>query len=187
MAFKCVTMHFGSRNPKVDYELDGVPLRKSSLEKDHGVLVSDALKSSQQVKAAAAKANKMVGLIRRNFCYLNTDMCKTMYCTLARPHIEYAIQSWSPYLKKDIEELEKVQRRMAKLVPEHKDLTYKERCKRLGIYSLVKRRLKGDLIETYKIIHGIENVDKGVFFKMRDGVTRTNTLKIEKRGIGEQI
>ena len=80
-------MHLGSRNPKVDYELDGVPLRKSSLEKDLGVLVSDDLKSSQQVKAAAAKANKMVGLIRRNCCYLNTDMCRTLYCTLVRPHM----------------------------------------------------------------------------------------------------
>ena len=67
-------------------------------------------------------------------------------------------------------------------MPEHKDLTYKERCKRLGIYSLERQRLRGDLIETYKIIHGIENVDKGVFFKMRDGTTRTNTLKIEKKG-----
>ena len=89
-AGKCVTMHLGNRNPKVAYELDGVPLRKSSLEKDLDVHVSNDLKSSQ-VKAAAAKANKMVGLIRRNFRYLNTDICRTLYCTLVRPHIEYAI------------------------------------------------------------------------------------------------
>ena len=132
--------------------------------------------------AAAAKGYRMVGLIRRNFSYLDIEMCRTLYCSLVRPHVEYAIQSWSPYLRKDIEELEKVQRRMTRLVPELKTLNYEERRKRLGIYSLEKRRLRGDLIETYKIVHGLENVDREIFFRMRDGITRTNTLKLEKRG-----
>ena len=181
-AERCATMHLGSRNPRAGYELDGVTLRKSSLEKDLGILVSEDLKATQQVKSAAAKGNKMVGLIRRTFTCLNVEMCRILYCTLVRPHIEYAIQSWSPYLRKDIDELEKVQKRMTRLVPELSNLKYEERCKRLGIYPLEKRRLRGDLIETYKIIHGLENLDQGIFFSMREGITRTNNFKLEKRG-----
>ena len=151
------------------------------MEKDFGVLVSEDLKSSHQVKAAAAaaKGNRMVGLIR-NFSHLDIEMCRTLYCTLVRPHVEYAIQSWSPYMRKDTEELEKVHRRMTRLVPEL-NLNYEEMCKMLGIYSLEKRRLRGDLLETYKIVYGLENVDQGIFFRMRDGITRTNTLKLDRR------
>ena len=76
------------------------------MEKDFGVLVSEDLESSHQVRPAAAKGNRMVGLIR-NFSHLDIEMCRTLYCTLVRPHVEYVIQSWSPYKRKDIEELEK--------------------------------------------------------------------------------
>ena len=69
-----------------------------------------------------AMANRMVGLIKRNFSYVDMEICKTMYCSLVRPHLKYAVQSWSPYYRKITEELQKVQKRMTKLVPELKDL-----------------------------------------------------------------
>merc|ERR1712212_473283 len=128
-----------------------------------------------------AKANRMVGLIKRNFSHLDLEMCQTLYCSLVRPHLEYAVQSWSPYFRKDIEELEKVQRRMTKLVPELKDLPYEEQCQSFNITSLEKRRLRGDLIETFKIVHGYENIERDVFFELTDSNTRTNTCKLGKR------
>ena len=112
---------------------------------------------------------------------MNNEMCRTLYCSLVRPHLEYAVQVWSPYFQKDIEELEKVQRRMTKLVPELKNLPYETRCNRLGISTLQKRRLRGDLIEVYKIIHGFENVNMNDFFEFNIGGTRTNTCKLRKR------
>ena len=71
---------------------------------------------------------------------------------------------------------------MTKLVPELKDLTYEERCRQLDLTTLEKRRERGDLIETYKIVHGRENIRKEDFFSFRTNCTRSNTLKLEKRG-----
>lgn len=179
---KCSTMHIGHRNPKVKYELNGHELKETDVEKDLGVLISQDLKPAHHIGVIAAKANRMVGLIRRNFNYIDVEMCKTLYVSLVRPHLEYAVQSWSPYYRKDIDELEKVQRRMTKLVPELKDLPYEERCARLGLTSLEKRRLRGDLIETFKIVHGYENVDREIFFELASTVTRSNNCKLKKRG-----
>ena len=149
----------GHRNPHFRYNLSSRQLKESSMEKDLGVYVSADLKPSHHVNVAAAKGNQLVGLIRRNFPDMDMDTCNMLYCALVRPHLEYAVQSWSPYFRKDIAELEKVQRRMTKLVPELKCLEYEERCRRLGITTLEKRRRRGDLIETYKILNGFEDID----------------------------
>ena len=137
-AEKCITMHIGHRNPHVAYSLNGSQLKDSNLEKDLGVHISSDLKPACNVNIAASKGNRMVGLIRRNFPLLDNEMCKSLYCSIVRPHLEYAIQSWSPYFVKDIQELEKVQRQMTKLVPELKDLDYEERCASLGLTTLEK-------------------------------------------------
>ena len=180
-ANKCVTMHIGHRNPKVAYELNGEELKHSEAEKDLGVMVAENLKPEIHIGKIAAKANRMVGLIKRNFNYLNLEMCQSLYSSLVRPHLEYAVQAWSPYFEKDKQKLEKVQRRMTKLVPELKNLPYEDRCKQFNITSLEKRRLRGDLIEAFKIIHGHENVDRNIFFEMADSNTRSNTCKLKKR------
>ena len=104
-------------------------------------------------------------------------MCKTLYCSLVRPHLEYAVQCWSPHFRKDIDELEKVQRRMTKLV-----LEFTERYNQLELTSLEKRRERGDLIETYKILNGMENIDSGIFFELNSNPTRSNMCKLQKRG-----
>ena len=69
---------------------------------------------------------------------------------------------------KDIEVLEKVQHRATRMVPGLKRLPYEDRLRRLDIYSLTARRLRGDLIETYKLLHGYTNVDYRIFFQKHD-------------------
>ena len=91
------------------------------------------------------------------------DNCKIAKCqtvaTLApvyiRPNLEFCIPAWCPYLSKDIEVMEKVQRRATKMVPELKNLQYEDRLQRLGILNLSARRLRGDLIETFKIMNSL--------------------------------
>ena len=175
-------MHIGHRNPKSSYTLNGVVLSETEAEKDLGVLISNDLKPSKHINAIAAKANKIVGLIKRTFAYIDVDMGRSLYVSLVRPHLEYAVQSWSPYFKKDIEELEKVQRRMTKLVTGISELQYEERCKRLNITTLETRRLRGDLIQTYKIVNDHDNVNKDLFFEKHVGITRGNSAKLVKRG-----
>ena len=146
-AEKCVTMHMGHRNPGYVYNLNGKPLEESVLEKDLGVHVSSDLKPAGHVGVAAAKGNRMVGLIRRNFPDLDMGSGRVLYCSLVRPHLEYAVQSWSPYFQRDVDIIEKVQRRATRLVPEISHLSYGDRCKELNIQMLVERRLRGDMNE----------------------------------------
>ena len=178
---KCATMHIGLHNQKQDYILNNKALKKSDLEKDLGVLVSNDLKPSKHVAAVALKANRVVGIIKKNFEYLDKETIISLHCTLVRPILEYAVQSWCPYLAKDIDELEKVQHRITKLVPGLEDLPYEDRCKELKLPTLKERRLRGDLIEVYKILRGFEGTDYTKFFKIRHSNTRGHQWKLEKK------
>ena len=84
--------------------------------------------------------------------------------------MEYCVQAWNPYYRKDIDIFEKIQRCASKMVPELRHLSYSDRLKRLKLTSPEDRRQRGDLIETYKNISGQENVKCDKFFKMADFV-----------------
>ena len=144
---KCKILHFGQNNPKYQYSLNGRPLEISTLEKDLGVNVSDSFKFSTHITKIAAKANGILGRIKRTFTYLDVENVRLLYTSMVRPHLEYAVQSWSPHLKKDIETLEKVQRRATRLVPELSDLPYEDRLKAFKLTSLEdRRRLQGEML-----------------------------------------
>ena len=95
------------------------------------------------------------------------------------PHLEYAVQFWSPSQRKDIEKLEAVQARATKLIPSIGHLGYQRRLERLNLYSLEKRRLRGQLIETYKILSSIDKIDHRNLFTLSNNQTRTNGWKLE--------
>ena len=75
----------------------------------------------------------------------------TLYCTYVGPHIEFAISAWNPFLKKDVVTLEKVQRRATRMPTSLKGLDYEERLNRMNLMSLELRRVRGDLIQMYKV------------------------------------
>ena len=89
------------------------------------------------------------------------------------------MQFWSPSHRKDIDRLEKVQARATKLIPSIRHMSYERRLERLNLYSLEKRRIRGQLIETFKILKGIENIDYKKLFNLSRNQTRSNGWKLE--------
>ena len=92
-----------------------------------------------------------------------------LYKAIVRPHLEYCIQAWRPYRKKDIDKLERIQRRATKMIPELRDLSYESRLLQCGLTTLETRRLRGDQIEVFKIVNGYEDVNRNMFFKLKEG------------------
>jgi len=84
------------------------PLQEVSEEKDVGIVTTNDLKVSRQCAEAAAKANGVLGMVRINFGNLDKEGFLMIYKGFIRSHIKYAIQAWSPYVKKDINHLEKI-------------------------------------------------------------------------------
>ena len=121
----------------------------------------------RQCGIAASNGNQIIGLIRRNITHKGKKLIIPLYKAIVRPHLEYCIQAWRPYRKKDIYTLERIQRKATKIIPELKDLSHEERLKECGLTTLETRRLRGDRIEVFKILNGYENIDRNVFSHSR--------------------
>ena len=135
---KCKVMHIGSSNSEYAYNMLGKPFNVVQEEVDLGVTISSDLKFTKNCKSACKKANQMLGFIARNFDYKTPGVMLTLYNSLVRPHLEYAVQFWSPNYNKDIELLERVQRRATKMIPSLRALPYEERLKKLSLFTLEK-------------------------------------------------
>ena len=176
---KCKVMHIGFRNRKIKYELFGREIESCEMERDLGVVITNDMKSSRQCIEAEKKAQKLLGYIKRQFSSRKKETILTLYKALVRPHLEYAVQFWAPSLRKDIEQLESVQARATKLISDIRGIGYERRLEQLNLFSLEARRLRGQLIETFKIIKGINKIDFRTLFSMSSNQTRSNGWKLD--------
>ena len=177
---KCKCLHTGHGNLNVNYKMGDTVLGTTVKEKDLGVTISADMKVSEQCGIAASKGNQILGLIRRNITYKGKKLIIPLYKAIVRPHLEYCIQAWRPYRKKDIDTLERIQR-ATKMIPEPRDLSYEERLKECGLTTLETWRLRGDQIEVFKILNGYENIDRNMFFSLKkDSRTRGHEVKLVK-------
>ena len=123
----------------------------------------------------------MLGLIKRNFKYLTIPTFIQLYISMVRSHLVNCSSVWAPYRKRDIEDLEKVQKRATKNLPGLKNLPCSERLKICKIPTLHYRRIRGDMIETYKIVSGKYQPDVApTLYKSSIHVTTGNDMRLEK-------
>ena len=114
---KCQCLHAGHGNTGVNNEMGGAILCKTVVkENDLGVTINANMKVSEQCRIAASKGNQILGMIRRNITYKEKGLIVPLYKAIVRRHLEYCIHAWRPYLRKEIDMLEKVQRRTTKLI-----------------------------------------------------------------------
>ena len=142
-------------------------IEMSSNVSDLGVTVDSCLKFSNHIIKITRKAHQRASLIHRCFNSRRSDLLLKAFVTYVRPILEYNSPVWSPCLKKDILLVESVQRKFTKRIPGMSGLTYFSRLKRLNLESLEVRRLRADLVTTYKIIFGLLRVSSEDFFILR--------------------
>ena len=105
---KCKVLNFSYNNDdsKCTYTLGLNVIKAGDNQKDLGIIVHQSLKSTSQCIEAVKSANKTLGMINRTFMYKDKNTMLRLYKSLVRPKLEYCIQAWQPYLKKDIDLLE---------------------------------------------------------------------------------
>ena len=116
-----------------------------------GVTIDSKLNFESNILTKIKKANQTMGMIRRAFTHLDSEMFLCLFKAFVRPQLEYANAAWSRACK-DVIAIENVQRRATKLIPGLSQLSYEDRLKQLKLPTLVYRRARGDMIETYKIL-----------------------------------
>jgi len=149
---KCKILHVGRNNPAYSYYMNGKEVGTTEMERDVGVLMNKSLKPPDQCEAAAGRAMSVLGQLRRNFHYRDRNTFIKLYKQYVRPHLEFSVPAWSPWLKGDIDRLERVQEKAVGMVAGLKGRTYMERCVELGLDTLESRRHDQDLSLVFRLL-----------------------------------
>ena len=164
---KCKVMHIGKNNPCHKYLLNENELPQTLSEKDLGVTITNNFTWTTHIDISIKKAHSVMAWIMRVIIAKKPQIMLQLYKTLVRPHLEYCVQLWNPRPRHGnwgiINKIEDVQRQFTRQIDGFGELTYRERLSQLNLTTLIERRARGDLIETFKILSGIANYGREMF------------------------
>ena len=157
---KCIHMTIGlnkNMNFYYHYDMDGHVLKKSTCEKDIGVHVDNNLNFKEHINNTINKANRVLAIVRKTYDFMDIPTFRYIFKGLIRPVLEYAAPVWSPHHVNLKEMIENVQRRATKMVPGLSHLEYPERLRKIGMPTLAYRRVRGDMIQVFKLVATSKN------------------------------
>ena len=179
---KCVVMRFGAdvaAEGGSGYYLNGVELELVKTHRDLGVIVDNTLKFHGHVNSVVGKAAGLANqLLRATVCREESFMV-TLFVSHIRPLLDYCSTVWNLGYVGDLQKLERVQRRWTKEIHGLGEVSYGERLRRLGLYSIKGRLFRADLVKTWKAFHS--KVDVGlsqVFERVSHPSTRGHQFKL---------
>ena len=172
---KCTVLHIGKNNPKHTYTLNDIALQATDCEKDVGIHIHSNLKPSNHCAVVAGRARNILGQIARTFHYRDKHTFLKLYTTYVRVHLEFAVPAWSPWLLGDINKLEAIQEQAVKMISGLKSTSYEGKLQELGLSTLKERQDRFDMVETYKIIKGINRVDHSQWFTLLEDTNLRQT------------
>nr|VZH92765.1 unnamed protein product [Spirometra erinaceieuropaei] len=191
---KCVILRLRTRQTSKEddsfqYVLGGQSLSNVVEQKDLGVLMTSSLKPSSQCQRAAKSAIRVLFALRRGFVQIDKELFGKTYGAFVRSHLEYAVQAWRPWLKKDYQRLERVQAMATKMVKNLHHLPYETRLTELNLFPLNYRQLRGDLIQTYRIVRSREcALDFDEFFELaRTDRLRGHPFKLQRKRANSDV
>ena len=151
---KCKVMHLGRKNQQHTYKLGNSLLVSTSAEKDLGVITDSKMNMGRQCGDAIRKANCTLSCIHRCISSRSREVILPLYAALVRPQLEDCVQFWAPHCKRDVDNMERVQRWATHMIRGQQGRPYEVKLQDLNLFSLHKRRLRGDLVACYKLVRG---------------------------------
>ena len=178
---KCVVMRFGCsfEDGGSGYFIGGQELQLVKSHRDLGILVDHQLKFHLHIDTLVGKASRMANQLLRATVCREPKFMVTLFVSHIRPLLDYCSTVWNLGYVGDIEKLEKVQRRWTKQVVGLRDLSYENRLRQLGLYSIAGRLLRSDLIKIWKVFHTENDVGLSqIFERQSHTATRGHQFKI---------
>ena len=161
---KCSVLHLGPRNPKNTYVIDDKILNSPDVVRDLGIVYDSKLSFNVYIDYIVSKAYQRVNLIFRSFYSRDPKILKLAYNTYVKPILEYCTSVWSPFLIKDIDRIEGVQRYFTRRVFYKNEFSYNDRLFLLDMEALNVRRVETDLTMYYKVINGLNDLNPSDLF-----------------------